>query len=274
MFHKLLIVLPLALLFIIGLSMTPSFGDEQNKEQSAFETAQQGEWKEVLFDSGTEDWTENWFLDGLIAEVRNSSKGMQLTAGPRWLNDSHHMVLWTKDSFEGDLMIEYEFTRLDFESNAVNILYIQAEGSGRGRFHKDITKWAESRETPAMRAYFDNMHLYHISYAAFGNTNDETTDYIRARRYMPHKDGLKGTELQPDYFDTGFFAPGVPHKITVIKKARDIYMQVSNSEQTKYYHFTNTELPPIEAGRVGLRQMFTRSSLYKNFRISVPADED
>ena len=42
---------------------------------------------------------------------------MTLTAGPEFRNDAHHMVLWTKDSFEGDLRIEYASTRLDEAPN-------------------------------------------------------------------------------------------------------------------------------------------------------------
>jgi hypothetical protein len=33
---------------------------------------------------------------------------------------------------------------------------------------------------------------------------------------------------------------------------------------------TNSDLPAISAGRIGLRHMFTRSARYKNIRISTP----
>lgn len=266
----LMIALFVALAFL-GLTAGCAFADEAEADQ-AFVAAQERRWQEAFFDSCTEDWSGGWFLDGRIASVRNSAEGMQLTSGPRAFNDSHHMVLWTKDSFEGDVKIEYEYTRLDFETNFVNILYIQATGSDRGRFKKDIAEWSVHRETPAMSRYFDHMHLYHISYAAFGNTEDEVTDYIRARRYMPHADGLKGTELTPDYFDTGFFEPGVPHKITVIKTDLELLMRVENAEQARTILFKNENLPAVTEGRIGLRQMFARSARYKNFRVSVPAE--
>jgi len=109
----------------------------------------------------------------------------------------------------------------------------------------------------------------HISYAAFAN-NADTTSYIRARRYMSNKDGLKGTDLQPDYYPEGLFRPGVLHRITVIKKERDIFMRILNAEQVYYCHMSNTDLPPVISGRIGLRHMFTRAARYKNFTISVP----
>ena len=246
--------------------------DEKNVQQfseaDAFEKANNSLWKTSFEDDCTQSWQERWFLDGEVASVSNDENGMQLTAGPKFKNDAHHMVLWTKESFEGDVKIEYDFTRLDFESRCVNILYIQASGSGEGQFKKDIAEWNTLREVPAMRMYFDHMNAYHISYAAFPNKGDERKSYIRARRYMPHLTGLEGSDLKPDYYPDGLFAPGDPHKITVIKKERDIFMRVVNSEQTYYCHFTNPDLPVIEEGRIGLRLMYMRSSRFTNFKIS------
>lgn len=34
---------------------------------------------------------------------------MTLTAGPEFKNDAHQIVLWTRDSFEGDVKIEYDY---------------------------------------------------------------------------------------------------------------------------------------------------------------------
>jgi hypothetical protein len=232
-----------------------------------FEKLSAANWQEVFFDLATGDWKERWFLDGEIGEVTTDENGMQLKAGAEFKNDAHHMVLWTRDSFAGDLKIEYDYTRLDDETRCVNILYIQATGSGKAPYQKDISAWNDLRRVPAMRIYFDHMHAYHISYAAFPN-NDDATSYIRARRYLPDSAGLKGTNLQPDYYPQGLFQPGVPHKITVIKKARDLFMRIENAKQAYHCHMTNPDLPPIVDGRVGLRHMFTRSARYKNFRIS------
>ena len=233
--------------------------------KAAFEkAAAEAAWAEVFSDGCTEDWKTKWFLDGEVGTVTNSPEGMTLTAGPEFRNDAHHMVLWTKDSFEGDLKIEYEYTRLDEAPNCVTILYIQATGSGKGPYAKDITKWSGLRKTPAMRMYYDHMHAYHISYAV----GDKK--YIRGRRYIPEKQGLKGTELKPDYFTPELFATGVKHNITVIKKDRDLYMRVENPDQVVYCHMTNSDLPVITAGRIGLRHMFTRSARYANLRVSVP----
>jgi hypothetical protein len=161
--------------------------------------------------------------------------------------------------------IEYDYTRLDHENRCVNILYIEASGSGKGPYAKDISKWNDLRKVPAMSTYFDHMDTYHISYAAFPE------GYIRARRYMPEKSGLKGTELEPDYFPKGLFATGVKHHITVVKKDRDLFMRVENADQDAICHLRNPRLPIVTEGRIGLRHMFTRSARYRNISISTPA---
>jgi hypothetical protein len=247
-------------------------GDESKPnpvaDKAVFEKASQGAaWAEVFSDSGKADWKTKWFLDGEVGTVTNNEKGMTLKAGPEFKNDAHHMVLWTKDSFAGDLKIEYEYTRLDEAPNCVTILYIQATGSDKGPYENDITKWSRLRKAPAMKMYFDHMNTYHISYAANPGTKKA---YIRGRRYMPERTGLKGTELKPDYATPELFDTGVKHLVTVIKKDRDLHMRVENPDQVIYCHMINPDLPVITEGRIGLRHMFTRSARYANLRVSRP----
>jgi len=254
-----------------GWAASPEAAPDAAADQAAFaaaESASRG-WREAFFDAGTGDWKAKWFLDGQIAAVTNSRKGMQITAGPRLGDNAHHAVLWTQESFAGDLRIEFDFTRLDFESRAVNILYIQATGSGKPPYVSDITQWSELRKVPEMRQYHSHMHALHISFASYPNANDPADDYVRARRYMPEGTGLRGSDLKPDYLRTGLFAPGVAHHFIVIKQGNHLYMQVKNDQKTTCFHWHNDKLPPIEQGRIGLRLMASRSSLFKDFRVSV-----
>jgi hypothetical protein len=239
-------------------------------DKASFDQAAAGVWKNLFSDPCTGDWRQKWFLDGEVGTVVNAKDGMTLTAGPEFMNEAHHMVLWTKDSFQGDLRIDYDYTRTDNETRCVNILYIQATGSGAGSYDRDITKWNELRKVPSMETYFNHIHTYHLSYAAFPNSGENRVSYIRARRYLPEAKGLKGTEMVPDHDPQGLFAQGVPHQITVIKKNRELFMRVKNAERTEHFHFRNPQLPIITEGRIGLRHMFTRSARYANFRISIP----
>jgi len=104
------------------------------------------------------------------------------------------------------------------------------------------------------------MNTYHISYAAYGTKNiNPAEDYIRVRRYMPSaKKGLKETELKPDYFRTGFFKTGEAHKITVIKKGKDLFMHIYNDEKELLCHGENQSLPPIIVlwGRTELNYLY------------------
>ncbi len=234
--------------------------------RAEFDRLNRADWRDVFRDPGTGDWHKKWFLDGRVGTVTNTRRGMELRAGPQFGNDADHMVLWTKQSFSGDLKIEYEYTRLDSETRGVTILYVQATGSGVGPYAKDITQWNVLRAVPSMRTYFNHMQTYHISYAAFPNSAS-SDDYIRARCYIPEATGLRGTDLTPDYFKTGLFKTGVPHKITVLKHGQELFMLVRNREKELLCHWKNDTLPPIVAGRMGLRHMYTRAARYRDFRI-------
>lgn len=247
--------------------------DSEKSSLEHFNQLMNTEWKEVFHDPCTSDWKAHWTLDGLKATVQNSSNGMEFTAGPEVFNDAHHAVLWTKQDFEGDLKIEYEYTRLDNEICMVTIIYIQATGSGEPGFDKDISAWAEKRTAPSMWMYFNNMHTYHISYAAFDIKNDiPRNDYIRGRRYICSKE-LKGTELDNEYMNTGLFEQGVPHKITIIKRDRNLYMNIENAQKQQLCHFINSQFPPITEGKIGLRHMYTRGARYKDFKVSILAED-
>lgn len=243
--------------------------------EKAFAAALAQPWHVVLSDDGTGDWTRHWFLDGDKARVVNSPEGMALYAGPVPDDDSCHAVLWTKRSFKGDIKVEYDYARLDKSHRGVNILYLLATGSGEAPYAKDITEWNELRRVPSMGLYFRNMNTYSLSYAA-GPYNEEGQstgdDYVRARRYMPEGKTLRGTALEPEYRRTGFFLEDVPHHIVVIKSGDQLFMKVENPSQRKLFAWQTDMFPAIFEGRVGLRQMFTRSACYRNIKISLLDD--
>lgn len=236
---------------------------------AAFQTAIGRKGNLMFSDDCTGDWQQKWSKDGLKAKVLNTSKGMYVCAGQDYLNDADHVVMWTKLSFEGSIIIEYDFTRLDTATRvSVNILYIQAQGSGKGAYKKDLFEWNSLRKIPAMNIYFDHTDAYHISYATSGAKSAKDDDYIRARRYMPETgQHLKGTALRQEYFDSGFFKTGVRYRLTIIKENKSLLFNVKGDEKEQTFYFTAEGFPPIEAGRIGLRQMFTRNSLYANFKV-------
>ena len=241
-------------------------GTEQSSDATYVET-------KVLFeDDGTTDWRNHWMLDGERAIVKNSNQGMDFFAGSEIGNDSCHAVLWTQQSFSGDISIEYEYTRIDTAIRFVNILYFMATGKGDEEHPKDISLWNEKRRVPAMDVYFNYMNTYHISYAAFPVDNDGTqVDYIRLRRYRPGgASGLSNTDFPGDVFDTGLFKTGVTYRVKVILLGTTIEMQVQNMEnlqEQKAIKWDASIFPLCREGRVGLRHMYGRSARYKNFTI-------
>jgi hypothetical protein len=273
-------ILTAVLFLCVLLGASACLAGEGRPRKSAaelFREAEKAGWKTAFADPCIKDWKKHWTLDGRKAKITNSDRGMDYYAGPKFGDDAHHAVLWTRQSFSGDLRVDYEFTRLDdSKQGAVVILYLLATGSGKGPYKKDISKWSGLRRVAAMKTYFNNMNTLHISYAAYAfraKVGKKTADYVRARRYMPLEGkGLKGTELKPDYSRTGLFKRGVPHRITVIKRGRNVLMRVKNKDKEMFFHWKNT-LAPVSEGRIGLRHMYTRAARYRDFKVSSPATD-
>lgn len=243
---------------------TPDYGKE-------FRSRAEGLWQEIFSDPGRDDWRQRWFKDGDLADVENTPQGMLLKAGPVPYDDAHHLVLWTRQEFSGDLKIEYDFTRIDASDTvrAVNILYIEATGSGEEGYDRDISKWRDLRRKPSMKLYYNHMNTYHISYSV---VEPQAREYVRARRYMPGH-GLKGSDLTPEYYETGLFRTGVKYHITVIKQGQQLWMNVKNESSDRTFYFDGRNFPPVETGRIGLRLMFTRQSLIGDFKVYRPLPE-
>ncbi|HSD08058.1 DUF1961 family protein, partial [Flavobacterium sp.] len=213
-----------------------------------------------------------WFLDGLHADIKNTKEGMLFNPGNIEGDDAYNAVLWTKDSFKGDLKIEYNYTKTDAKTIYATILYIQATGIGVAPYSEDITKWNNLREIPAMKTYFNNMKTLHISYASFDNKNtDIKKDYIRARIYpvLSGQNFNTITEIPSASFETGLFNTGETYKITVIKTREKLYFNVVGKNISKLFTWNLSNTPAVLEGRIGLRHMFSRTALYRDFSVFV-----
>lgn len=243
----------------------------QNPDSTAFDMLNQSKkWQLNFQDSGTKNWQAKWFLDGLQANITNSKAGMLFNAGAKAGKDTDHAVLWTKNSFKGNIKIEYNFTRKDSATQWAIILYIQATGTGIAPYVADISKWNNLRTIPAMKTYFNNMKAIHISYSSFENDNsDSQKDYIRVRQYpvLAGQNFNTTTEIPNASFETGLFKTNQTYKITIIKTAEKLYFKVTGKTKTKLFSWDLKDYPPILEGRIGLRQMATRNALYKDFRV-------
>lgn len=248
------------------------FSSCKDGNQHEFDTVKKSsEWKLQLDDPCTGGWQDKWILDGEIATVENSEKGMNFSAGPVNRDDAHHAVLWTIDSFKGDVKIEYNYTRTDNRLVNVNILYIQASGIGEDSYKEDISLWNDLRKVPTMSIYYNYMRTYHISYAAFKMVNeDPEDDYIRIRKYpVTEEITFDDMEILPAFYKTGLFLPGETYKITIIKTGDRLFFSVEGEETEKLYSWELEEANPINEGRIGLRHMYTRSANYSDFKVYV-----
>lgn len=143
----------LSILLIASLSFS-AIGQEYHSDgMLQFKKLDKLKWEEVFYDFCTDDWKKQWTLDGKKATITLSNKEMEYKAGPNRRENASHAVLWTKQSFKGDIRIDYEYTKIDDVEEAVTIIYIQATGSGAEGYNKDISKWADKREIPAMNEH-------------------------------------------------------------------------------------------------------------------------
>jgi hypothetical protein len=224
------------------------------------------DWRPAFTDNPLEIWTEAWFLDGDQASVKRTDKGFILKSGPINAQDAGHSVLWTKQSFAGDVRIEYDFTRLDsaLKHVSVCILYIQATGVGNGKFTRDILEWRALRAVPKMNLYFENMTCYHISYACTGGKD---FNYVRARRY-PSKGAFdKTTRVDPSYDNVDLFKPGETWHMAFEKIGKQLSLTASCGEEKFTWTWMANEHDVVMEGRMGLRQMRGRESRYENFKV-------
>ena len=228
------------------------------------------DWQTEFSDNCTEDWQKMWFLDGKKATIENTPEGMIYTAGPVNKENASHAVLWTKKEFEGNIKIEFDYMRLDDVFCNVNLLYILATGIDEGPYDKDISKWSELREEPAMGIYLRQMNLYHISYAAIREKNPpDQQHYVRARYYpVTLSKESHGTDFEPDYWNPGVFLTGKEYHVTAIKTEKYLFMHVVGDGKEKLFSWDHTRYPLINEGRVGIRHMAMRSSRYANVEMA------
>lgn len=228
----------------------------------------------ILFeDSMMDNWQENWFLDGQKATLEHRDNGLYFSGGTVTKSEdpinyhAHHAVLWTKQIFEGDLRISYEMTRIDTSDYGTTLLYIQAQGTGTGPYVKDITKWSELREIPAMNIYFENMDLISLSFR----------ENLRCKRY-PWKDTngewYPNRGLIEPMVDYSLILPGKKYRVEVEKRGSSVTLRLFDSATNELLtNFTwditkvPAELETIKKGRIGLRHMSTRQFIYRNFKV-------
>lgn len=55
--------------------------------------------------------------------------------------------------------------------------------------------------------------------------------------------------------------------MTVFKTDAKLFFKVEGEDLTKIFVWDTSQLLPLKEGRIGLRHMYTRSALYKDFKV-------
>ena len=111
------------------------------------------------------------------------------------------------------------------------------------------------------------MNAIQISFAAFGNQGDGTF-YVRARRYpKPNNKSFEVTKVAPSYDQKGFFKTGQSYHVTAIKSGNQLFFKMESVDGEELFSWDLSNVAPISQGRIGLRHMYARSAIYKNFKL-------
>jgi len=231
----------------------------------------------VLFeDSMTENWRDSWFLDGQNATLEHRDSGLAFLTTASKIDkrvdraafDAQHAVLWTRQSFEGDLRITYKFTKLP-GCSWQKLIYVQARGIGEPPFVEDIEAWKDLRKVAVMSDYFNHMDLIALS----------LRDQIRCKRYPWHDREGKDleSEFKPRAENKGM---EIGHELAVLveKRKAAIMLRITDTKTGEAVVDHTWDLADerilekrdpkfIREGRIGIRQMGGHKILLRDFRV-------
>jgi hypothetical protein len=229
----------------------------------------------IFEDSMAANWQEKWFLDGKKATLEHREGGLFFAGGtvtkeqdPEGYH-AHHAVLWTKQVFEGDLRISYQMKPVDQPIYGNILLYIHAQGIGKDPYVEDIHEWRALREVPDMSLYFTHMNLLSLSFR----------DELRCRRYPWRNEKLEWYPkrgLVEPMVDCPPMVPGKTYEVLAESVGDSLRLRVVDQESGKPIadHTWDTRridaaIQPrrLQKGRIGLRHMSTKQSIYWNFKV-------
>jgi len=232
----------------------------------------------VLFeDSMTENWQDNWFLDGRRAVLEHRDGGLAFitTASKvdkrvdRAAFDAQHAVLWTRQAFEGDIRISYTYTKLP-DCGWQKLIYVQAQGIGSEPYVHDIHAWRDRREVARMDKYFNYMNLIGLS----------LRDEIRCKRY-PWSDVERDVALSSEFLPRGEnkgLETGHDLHVVVEKRRESILLRITDGQTGEHvvdhtWNLTDKAVLEgrdpkfVEKGRIGLRLMGGHKINFRDFKV-------
>jgi hypothetical protein len=258
--------------YITGLILTLSI----TRNSVSAETQQQPKEAILFQDKLKQDWRKNWFLDGENATLEHRDGGLAFITTASKLTkhedraafDAEHAVLWTRQEFEGDIRIRYTFTKLP-GCSWQKLIYVQAQGIGKGPYAEDIHAWRESRKVAVMSDYFQYMNLVSLS----------LRDQIRCKRYPT-------TNMEGEAHECEFkpraeikeMAIGREFDVIVEKRKESIMLRITDAETgvhavdhtwdlTDEKVIKNMDKSYVEKGRIGIRLMGGHKILMRDFTV-------
>jgi hypothetical protein len=264
------------LILLLGIAALTASGSSMQQVKTDAEEA-----PKVLFeDPMAENWEDNWFLDGKRATLEHRDGGLAFLTDAsnvdkrvdRAAFDAQHAVLWTRQEFEGDIRINYTYTKLP-GCGWQKLIYVQAQGIGEDdSFFKDIYTWRSLRDVARMDYYFNYMDLVALS----------LRDQIRCKRYPWGDITRTDIELQSEFKPRAEHR-GLPigHELDVLveKRKHSILLRITDAETgelavdhawdlTDETVMKNRGSHFVEKGRIGIRLMGGHKILMRDFNVT------
>jgi hypothetical protein len=230
-------------------------------------------------DPMTASWEQNWFVDGENAVLEHTGDGLRFHTPSSGVSredkntyrdkfDAQHAVLWTRQEFEGDLRITYEWQPI--HTDWANLIYLQAQGIGTGPYEKDIHTWRDLRRVSSMDLYFNTMTLLSLSLRG----------EIRCKRY-PWNDIDRDLSYEDTLVEPMADHPGLPdghtYQMLIEKRYTSCRLVITDTGSgSTIIDFTwdlshpspERKTPFFSKGRIGFRQMGGNDVIFRNLTVS------
>lgn len=181
---------------------------------------------------------------------------VRLCATPNGVEDLNQVYLWTNQSFEGDLYVEFEFNPL--EEGGLALLMLNASGMQREDFMKDYPL----RTTGSMSMVcWEDVRNYHWEfYRETRDTRNEVENHVLLKNPWQRPLGMQcmKTPLQKNRW----------HKLQYLQEGSDITCVLDSRVVIKAVDdsFINNG-PCLNFGRIAIRCMLNSKIIFRNLKI-------
>lgn len=211
-------------------------------------------WTLAFDDPGSGGWSGKYDLHGPPCAQASNVGGIRLRS---CASEDDSLILWTRQRFDGDMKVEYDYRILSNLSPTQEIASALLIGTGDGAtgLPADFAAWT----VPFDQGRYQNTNTLWMNYAY---QNPASGDPLRIR--LRRNPGYNNLGDAPPEFP---FNVGTTYHIVVEKVGSNFTVSVTGPSGTRSHTWSNSSIGGITGGYVGFRNMHFRETLISNVRI-------